>query len=60
MRAQVVCSGRSTSLVKDFASRLDFVGGRQRLRYWLGDDPPTLVRRGGKNEDCECEEAVAV
>jgi hypothetical protein len=39
----VVCSGRSSKLVADFASQLDFVGGRQRLRYWLGSSPPVLV-----------------
>lgn len=38
----VVCSGRAAAGVGDFARRLDYVGGRQRLQYFLGD-PPTLV-----------------
>jgi hypothetical protein len=38
----VVCSGRTAAGLGAFARRLDYVGGRQRLQYYLGD-PPKLV-----------------
>jgi hypothetical protein len=38
--------GRPPKLVRDFASKLDYVGGRQLLEYFVGS-PPELVRVHG-------------